>query len=273
MFGFGKNKNVVKVKFYDQSTETPFLVSKVPIEQLPDTFEIDTTMYMGEDEWLIQQAEPAEKAKFRESGKLDLYVLKSALCHIDPDEALYSLPTICHDIAMVENADSMENVVVFREDDWRQFEFLSTSHEANIKEEFDSIRNTYDKHREGVGFTKLHLRDKIKAPFEQSALTLSALEGAFDIAKKYNGVAFNNAAATLVFGFAAQTKTDWLLWGQADDSGTVLAMNISPTPESKIANISDQIDSFIEKNDLYLINWPKLFWCGQGKSSFASYVE
>lgn len=47
MFGFGKDKSVIQVRFYEGKSETPFAVSNVPIDQLPDTFEIDTTMHLG----------------------------------------------------------------------------------------------------------------------------------------------------------------------------------------------------------------------------------
>jgi hypothetical protein len=95
----------------------------------------------------------------------------------------------------------------------------------------------------------------------------------FDIAKKYEGVAFNNAAATVIGGFALQTESGWLLWGQANESGEILSLNISQTRESNITGISDKIDKFTEKHGLYLIDWPRLFWCGPGKLNFSAYSE
>lgn len=65
MFAFGKNKRVIEIKFYEGKRETPFAVSNVPIEQLPDTFEIDTTMHLGGDDWKVLRTEPAEKTKFK----------------------------------------------------------------------------------------------------------------------------------------------------------------------------------------------------------------
>lgn len=273
MFGFGKDKGVIEVKFYEGKSEVPFAASNVPIEQLPDTFEIDTIMHLGEDDWRVLGAEPAEKTKFKKSGKLNLYMAKSEITQIDPNELLYSLPTISNDIAGVENTESLENVAVFREDDWRQFEFVMSSYEPTIDEELGHIKNIYESHREGVGFKKLHLREKIVTPLEDSSLTLSLIEESFDIVKKYNGVAFNNAAATIVGGFALQTKSGWLLWGQASESGNVLALNVSQTRESNIAGISDKIDKFTEKHSLYLIDWPRLFWCGPKKLNFSAYSE
>ena len=273
MLGFGKGKSVIEVKFYEGKSEVPFAVSNVPIEQLPDTFEIDTTMHLGDDDWRIVGAEPAEKNQFRKSGQLSLYMAKSEISQVDPNELLYSLPTISNDIAGVENAETLENIAVLREDDWRQFEFVARTYESTINEEFGHIKNIYENYREGAGFKKLHLREKIITPLEGSPLTLDLLEESFDIAKKYEGVAFNNAAATIVGGFALQTESGWLLWGQVNETGEILALNISQTKESNIVGISDNIDQFTEKNDLYIVDWPRLFWSGAGKLNFSAYAE
>ena len=150
---------------------------------------------------------------------------------------------------------------------------LVRSYESTIDDELGHVKNIYESHREGVGFKKLHLREKIVAPLENSSLTLNLIEESFDIAKKYDGVAFNNAAATIIGGFAVQTESGWLLWGQANESGKILALNISQTRESNIIDISDNIDKFTEKYGLYLIDWPRLFWCGSGKLNFSAYSE
>ncbi|GAB2191584.1 hypothetical protein MAH1_31920 [Sessilibacter sp. MAH1] len=273
MLGFGRDKSVIEVKFYEGKSETPFAASNVPIEQLPDTFEIDTTMHLGEDDWRVLEAEPAEKTKFRKIGKLNLYLAKSKITQMDPNELLYSLPTINNDIAGVENAESLENIAVFHEDDWRQFEFVVRSYESTIDEELGHIKNIYENQRKGVGFKKLHLREKIVKPLESNPLTLNMLEESFEIAKKYEGVAFNNAAATIVGGFAMQTESGWVLWGQVNESGKIVALNIGQTKESNIAGIADKIDKFTEKHGLYLIDWPRLFWSGPEKLNFLAYGE
>lgn len=271
MFGFGKDKNVIEVRFYEGKSETPFAVSNVPVDQLPDTFEIDTTIHLGDDDWRVLGAEPAQKSKFRKSGKLILFLAKSEITQIDPNELLYSLPTINNDIAGVQNASSLENVAILREDDWRQFEFIDQSNELLINEELNDIKNIYENHREGAGFKNLHLRQKIVSPLEKAELTISILEQSFDLASNYKGVAFNNAAATILGGFALKTNSDWLLWGQVDGAGVITALNLTQMEESNVASIANKIDTFLEKHKLYLVDWPRLFWGGPSKLNFAAY--
>ncbi len=273
MFSFGKDHKAIDVRFYEGNSEKPFAQSNIPVEQLPDTFEIDTTMHLGDDDWRVLGAEPPQKTQFKKSGKLSLYLSKVEIKNIDPNELLYSLPTISNDIAGVEDARSLENITVLREDDWRQFEFVGKEHEDSIEDEFTSISEIYKNHRDGMGFKELHVRKMITAPLGKSNLTLEILKSSFTIDKVYSGVAFNNAAATIVGGFSLYTKSGWLLWGQVDNSGTILALNLSQTKESDINNISKEIDSFTEKHSLYLVYWPILFWSGPGKHNFSKYRE
>ncbi len=273
MFSFAKEYKVVEVKFYEDESKKPFAISNVPIDQLPDTFEIDTTMHLGEEDWSVLGAEPARKTKFMKSGKLKLYLSKVEISTIDPNEILYSLPTVSNDFAGLENATSLKNVLVLQEDDWRQFEFMSHNYETLIERELKSISDIYKNHREGLGFKEIHVRKMIKIPLANSKLTINTIKSSFSIEKVYSGVAFNNAAATIVGGFAFFSKSGWLLWGQADDSGDVLVFNLTQTKESKVLEISGEIDSFTKKNDLYLVDWPRLFWCGSGKLNFAQYEE
>ena len=44
----------------------------MPIEQLPDTFEIDTTMHLGEEDWTLVEAVPSQKTEFKKSGFIKL---------------------------------------------------------------------------------------------------------------------------------------------------------------------------------------------------------
>ena len=124
-----------------------------------------------------------------------------------------------------------------------------------------------------MGFKNLHLRKKIVSPLEKSKLNVSTLEQYFDLANQYNGVAFNNAAATIVGGFAFKTKSGWLLWGQANESGVITVLNLAQMEDSNVVAIANKIDTFLEKHELFLVDWPRLFWCGPSKLNFAAYGE
>ena len=273
MFGFGKDKKTINVQFIESGKSEPFAVSDMPLKQLPDTFEIDTTMHLGDDDWRVIAAEPAEKEKFRKKGSLKLTLQKVIVEMVDPKEILYSIPTISNDIAGVEDAKSLENVAVFMEDDWRQFEILSIKYERKIEEDLKAVDGIYENHKSGMGFKEIHLRKLITKPLKNVDLKLEAIIKHFGMKHQYSGVAFNNVAATLVNGFALSTESGWLLWGQINDEGNIEFLNVAQTEESNIDLFSSKIDAFLTINGLYAVNWPRVFWAGPNKHSFEQYVE
>ena len=267
-----KEENItVNIRFFEGDSQTPFAVSDVPIEQLPDTFEIDTVMHLGEDDWRVLKAEPAEKTHFRESKNLNLFLAKDELSTIDPNEVLFSLATINNSLAQVKNADSLEDVMVFREDDWRQVEFVDVDNEDAINQEFGCIYDIYQNHLEEAGFKEIHLRDKIEEPLKKCSITIDMLKESFDVVKCYNGVAFNTAAATIVNGFALEIKYNWVLWGEVNEEGNILTLNISQLENADVKKIAKTIDDFLQSYNLFLVDWTRLFWCGKEKASFLAY--
>lgn len=273
MFGIGEGHKVIEVKFIEGNSDTPFAVSTVPIEQLPDTFEINTTLHLGQDDWRVIGADPAKKSEFRKLGKLSLYLAKQEVMSIDPKELLYSLPTIYNDLPGVEPADSLENVIVIREDDWRQFEFIDVDHESTINEELNDVLAIYQNHKQGMGFTSLHLRQKISNPLGSKKLTIEILRNHFSFIKVYDGVAFDTAAVIIINSFAAQTDTGWILWGQTDLNENITVLNISASENANIRDFAETLDKFLEDFSLYLVDWPRLFWGGANKASFAKYDD
>ncbi len=108
------------------------MTTSIPIDQLPDTFEADTTMYIGQDEWFIESADPRKKDDFKKTKKLTLVIRK--IEWVDPKKLLYSLPTICNYLGDVnEGLSKDEHVLEIMEDDWRNIEFISNGRIAKSK--------------------------------------------------------------------------------------------------------------------------------------------
>lgn len=271
MFGFGKKHKTIRVNFIESGNSQPFASVDMPVGQLPETFEINTTLHIADDEWQVVGATPPQKSEFQKSGKLDITLTKPEVTSIDPSKILFSLPTINDELPAREDPASMENVLVVHEDDWRQFEFISAQYHDEITQELQSVMDIYDNQRVESGFKTLHIRKLITHPLTGAQIALSALEKAFPVEHKYKGVAFNNAASTIVNSFALQTQSGWILWGQTDDDANVSTLCLRNTQQASVSAIAGQMDAFIADNHLYLIDWVRVFLCKQGIASFAQY--
>ncbi len=60
----------------------------MPVDKLPDSFEIDTTLHLGETDWSVVCAEPSIKAEFSKTRKLTIRLRK--IESMDPKEIAFS---------------------------------------------------------------------------------------------------------------------------------------------------------------------------------------
>ena len=72
MFNFGRR--IVKVTFFDQASGTIISSSRMPLERLPETFEVDTQLEMAGDSYIVVRAEPPTKAEFSSTNELKVIV-------------------------------------------------------------------------------------------------------------------------------------------------------------------------------------------------------
>ncbi|WP_145960368.1 hypothetical protein [Leminorella richardii] len=256
-----------------QGESAPFMRSDVPIDSLPDTFEIDTTLHIKEEEWQVVSALPPQKSEFRKTGKVTIELAQYETTMVDPSQILFSLPTINDAVPEQESAPSLENMLVRHEDDWRQTEFVSQTQQDAISLEFNDIVNIYHHQRQEAGFTQLHLRKRISQPLNDDTLTLAALHQSFSVEHIYAGVAFSRVAAVITHGFALRLTSGFTLWGQTDQLGHIVALNLQQEPDAKADMISAEMDRFLADYRLLLVDWVRVFSCGQEGASFSQFDD
>src|ERR1043166_4858670 len=134
----------VQVLFIDASTGEPFGQTLIPVEHLPETFEVSTTLTISGQDWSVINAEPLRAEDFIRTGTLILTLAKISM--MNPKDILYSLPTICDAIpAITPGTDRQgKNVFEIHEDDWRQTEFVSQVQKSAIDSQLAEIKRIYD---------------------------------------------------------------------------------------------------------------------------------
>lgn len=165
MFSF--LKKTVTVSFVDHNTGTTFASSEVPLDQLPETFAINTELDIKQDHYVVVSAEPQTKQDFAKSKKLSIRLLKVET--VDPKSILFSLPSICNsalpECVRVENPDG---IPVLHEDDWRQCEFVTVNHETDISAELSDIRSIHvNSTTTSGGWKAIHVRKRIANPLPE----------------------------------------------------------------------------------------------------------
>src|SRR5512142_853242 len=86
----------IEVRFIDASTGAVFIQTQMPVENLPQSFERQTTFHIGEQDWSVVKAEPMTAEEFMRTGKLTLALQR--IQHMSPQDILFILPTLCDEI-------------------------------------------------------------------------------------------------------------------------------------------------------------------------------
>lgn len=265
------SKDKIHVSFYQKGSKNLLASTEIPINELPDTFEIETKMHISENEWRVIDAKPDSKVKFRETGKLELYLAEDKIETVNPKKVLYSLPTICATIGGVNNTDSMKNVLVISQDDWRQTEFISSKFFREINCELLYIHEIYDNAQSKSGFKRMHMRQMVAFPMEEISIFVDYLSQYFTIQKHYKGVGYNAGVGIIPNSFAFLTSCNTKIWGEYAENKEIISLNII-AKDSFTEKFTSQINKFMKENELYLVDWIRMLIIGQDRNSFTNFT-
>ena len=249
----------IDIEFYEQGTPSAFATSTLPLDELPDSFQIHTTLNIQGDDWRVAGAAPATKAEFRRSGVLRVFVVKPVVEGGGSADILFNVPTLSNDIPAADPVTVLDNVFVVPENDWRQCELVSVRHRDSIEAEFDEIRQIVESQRVGTGYRQCHLRAAIRAPLDNARLTIDELRAALGVTHRYAGVAFRDASAVMRSSFAFVTSHGLHLWGQVRADRSLAVVCLQPhelatlTPEAHTA-----LDGLLATHGFALVDWVRM---------------
>lgn len=229
-------KRTVDVEMIESGSGRVMARSAVPLQQLPETFAVPTTMHLPDGDWDVVRSEPLTKAQFTRSRRLQLWLSRvQPVTKPGPGDIRFSLPTICDALPASTGKDADGSELTLHEDDWRQREWVARAHSALIEQELGAIRAVHAESASqgGMGFTRIHVRSAIEHPLSSLEVRLSALIAGLNAKPlAVQGVRFRDSARCIVDGFAIPLPDGGWAYGTArHDVVTVLALADEATPE------------------------------------------
>lgn len=244
----------IRVEFVDAATNNVFTATESNVNDLPETFALNTTVNINGQEWQIVQAEPMTRPEYIQTGKLTLTLSKIVMMPVK--DILYTLPTFYEPLPAMRDAPPPtpdDNVFVIHADLWRSAEFVPTSYRDDIEKECLGIANIHEHHRQGMGFNNLYIRTKPINPLA-GLLHLTELRALFVGAQPFDAIAFQREPGRTQSAFAFRYGM-WVVYG--DHSGeSVQSLAIDPQPDSvERALPLDPFLTLMRIYDLYLVDW------------------
>jgi len=241
----------VSVTLIDEATGERLATTNVPVEQLPDTLALDTSLDVANQRYAVARAEPLTKAEFAKEQRLTLFLRKVE--SLDPDNILFSLPTICG-AALPESAPGKASggVCILHEDDWRQCEIVALDHGPSIAAELEAIQQIYATESADTGWHKLHVRERIDHPVPRGMRwrDVTARLGQHD---PLGGISFGDGRQLVRGAVAVTLRNGVIVWGiEAAGELTVLCLqNVAQASPSTVAALKRVADEL----SLVLVDW------------------
>ncbi len=242
----------VEVTFVDDATGESFGVTQMRPADLPESFELDTTLHLGGAEWSVVVAQPKTRAEYAKSKTLMLRLRRVET--VAPNNILYSLPSICDAIPAVNGQPLSGAEFALAEDDWRQFEFISHEFAREVDEEIAKIRLIHENAAAEVGWREIHVRTKPEEPLVCN-LALSDLANVLETSSESVGVTYHGAQSRIADGYSFTTSDALTVYGVAPSSKVqVIAIGRCPVSSGNVGSIAG-LRSMAHSFRLDLVDW------------------
>lgn len=266
---WNRKRSTVHVEFVDANTGTGFAQTDISPEQLPASFEAETTMHLGDQDWLVVSATPMTSLEFRASGRLRLVLTRVERTTIDTRELVYSLPTIADGIPAPAAAGSTKlgkRILELHEDDWRQIEVYATANDERVDLHLAAVRAIHESSRSGSGFTRVHVRDGCDALLTGPGCSLTDLREACPPGSEWlEGVALLGLPGIIEGSFVVRLPSCVTLYGMAtNDRMDVLGIQPPRGAAFDIREL-DGVAAFMRARRLGVVEW-----CRATRSTFGS---
>ena len=250
----------IHVQFYDTADDSLIGETDSPSKDLPDRFDISTTLWINDVEWSVVRADPVTRKEFERTKtlRLDLALIQ----YMDPANINFTLPTISNDGPPFSNAIAPlgQSWLILHEDDWRQVEFIGAEHLHLVDEEMATIADLVATKRfedDGfVGYRACHVRTKVPQPLP-ARFVLTELLNALPLPfLTMEGVADEREKLVVEGGFAISLRGLTFYGCEANSQVRVFGMT-----RPRIGVTSDLVDvetgliGLMQEKDLVLVDW------------------
>ncbi len=252
--------STIHVTFVESATGRIIGDTDLPIDRLPASFEMSTTLHIGNQDWHVEKAEPATAEEIGQTGTLTLTL--SQVTSMDPKKILYTLPTLEAAVPHPDGHRSASGPQVFElhEDDWRQIEFVSAKYQTEIEAEVADIGAIYREHSVDngsfLGFRKIHLRLRIPSPLDPP-IALQQVWAALGISGgDVAAVAFERMPGIVPESVAIRVG-ELTMYG-ASEANRLQCLCISRHAASVQETTLSSVQRIMSVHSLYLVDWCRM---------------
>ncbi|MBE0535233.1 MAG: hypothetical protein IH624_06140 [Phycisphaerae bacterium] len=174
---------------------------------------------------------------------------------MDPSDILFTTPTLNDALPSTSNVPASEDCYAMHEDDWRQFEFVSSRFSTQVAAETVAIDRIWREQSVPVGeyqaFRECHIRKAIPQPLN-IPFSSSELETLFGTETR--GITIVGYGSELADVYAVHL--DGVIVYAQIAQGKLTALGLEPTgPFVLQGDAAARMEQFLSKHDVMLVHW------------------
>ncbi len=238
----------VILELIDDATGEVFAESEVALDSLPQYFSrMDTRLTLGDAEYEVTHAEPANRDDIGLAGRVRLRLRKVAFS-VDPKKVLYSLPSI-EDLLPPRDraAEGADGALDVAPDDFRQVELVRAALEVDVDAELEDIRTVIAGHHRPGGFDAIHVRKRVGDPLGDAGVTRAEVEAA--LGAKGRPLALRGQSGVVRGGFAIP-QAESMVYG-IEHEGTLVVL----CAHGDYREVAGALHPIARKYGLLLVDW------------------
>jgi hypothetical protein len=251
----------VRIILVDHDRGSELASTDLPGAQLPASLEPGMTLYVEDQIWEITRAEPSGVAAAIAAGKVTVWARRIELVTSPSTQWLFSVPTICEELAPTDPNASTTDLWLLSEDDWRQIEWIHRSLIDIVTAEIRQVRGVRHDHTHPsggvIGYSAIHGRRQPVAPLAglvKPSTWRSLLPAPSHI---FQGLGYHDGSGAVAGGFASSFDRFVVYGVTKDDNLNVLGLDIdvrSPTPIAA-DGFGESVAHAMSTLDLILVDW------------------
>jgi hypothetical protein len=176
---------------------------------------------------------------------------------VDPDEILFSMPTIANDLPPLDPLAGPPAAGAFalHEDEWTQNEFLPKEMLAEVRRMLGELKTFEVQNREGPGWRNIYVRDLKRAPLIAGKSALEHLQSVLGVKTGPAPLVTSvEGVARVRNGFTIEIGRNVLLYGYEDGSGIpVIAASLGPNPDDQ--RLTETFTKLNASDGLVFVDW------------------
>ncbi len=251
-------ERTIVLRFVDAGSGKLLGEHPAPESQVPESFEVATTLDIGEVRFEVVHAEPSTRSAAVAQGFLTLRLRRLDIRMVDPKELLCSLPSIADQLPPM-TAARPGPILRLHEDDWRQVELLSPAAAELAAGDLAAIADIHRAERVGSGFRRVHVRAAVREPLAGVQVRIEDLRKAMHA----GAVDFLALEGAVDHGFSIRSPGGIVAYGRAEN-GIALEVGFIRTAEPPLAAGKwFELASWISAHRLLLVDWCRVRTAGQ----------